>query len=68
MESNFFWLLLMFFLRFVKAQTMETKQPKDSLQAFEKMISQKNTPEKLLVVKGSEYGGTFEKTLQGKRH
>ena len=57
------------FSRFVRVQTMKTKYAKDTLQAFKKMISQKNTPEKLWVDKGTEYGGIFknfckEKTLK----
>ena len=51
----------MFFLRFVRVQTMKTKYAKDTLQAFKKMISKKNTPDKLWVDKGTEYGGTFKK-------
>ena len=35
------------FSRFVRVQTMKTKYAKDTLQAFKKMISRKNTPEKL---------------------
>ena len=35
------------FLRFVRVQTIKTKYAKDTLQAFRKMISRKNTPEKL---------------------
>ena len=49
------------FSRFVRVQTMKTKYAKDTLQAFRKMISRKNTPEKLRVDKGTEYGGTFKK-------
>ena len=54
-------LLLDIFSRFVRVQTMKTKYAKDTLQAFRKMISRKNTPEKLWVDKGTEYGGTFKK-------
>ena len=39
---------------------MKTKSAKDTLKAFRKIISQKNTPEKLWVDKGTEYGGFFE--------
>ena len=49
------------FSRFVSVQTMKTKYAKETLQAFRKMISRKNTPEKLWVDKGTEYGGTFKK-------
>ena len=42
------------FSRFVRVQTMKTKYAKDTLQAFSKKISQKNTPEKLWVDKGTE--------------
>ena len=45
---------------------MKTKYAKDTLQAFRKMISRKNTPEKLWVDKGTEYGGTFEKFCKEK--
>ena len=46
---------------------MKTKYAKDTLQAFRKMISRKkNTPEKLLVDKGTEYGGTFTKLCKEK--
>ena len=37
-----------------------------TLQAFKKLISQKNTPEKLWVDKGTEYGGTFKKFCKEK--
>ena len=49
------------FLRFVRVQTMKNKYAKDTLQAFKKMISRKNTAEKLWVDKRTEYGGTFKK-------
>ena len=55
-----------FFSRFVRVQTMKTKYAKDTLQAFKKMISRKNTPEKLWVDKGTEYGGTFKKFCKEK--
>ena len=48
------------FSRFARVQTMKTKYVKDTLQAFKKMISRKNTPEKLWVDKGTEYGGIFK--------
>ena len=35
------------FSRFVRVQTMKTKYAKDTLQPFRKIISRKNTPEKL---------------------
>ena len=35
------------FSRFVRDQTMKIKYAKNTLQAFKKLISQKNTPEKL---------------------
>ena len=35
------------FSRFFRVQTMKTKYAKDILQAFRKMISRKNTPEKI---------------------
>ena len=54
------------FLRFVRVQTMKTKYAKDTLQAFKKMISRKNTPEKLWVDKGTEYGGNFKKFCKKK--
>ena len=54
------------FLRFVRVQTTKTKYAKDTLQAFRIMISQKNTPEKLYVDKGTEYGGTFKKFCKEK--
>ena len=53
-------------LRFVRVQTMKTEYAKDTLQAFKKMISHKNTPEKLWVDKGTEYGGTFKKFCKEK--
>ena len=40
--------------------------PKTLLQAFRKMISRKNTPEKLWVDKGTEYGGTLKKFCKEK--
>ena len=49
------------FSRFFRGQTMKTRYAKDTLQAFKKMISRKNTPKKLWVDKGTEYGGTFKK-------
>ena len=42
------------FSRFVRVQTMKTKYAKDTLQAFKKLISRKNTPEKLWVDKRTE--------------
>ena len=55
------------FSRFVRVQTMKTKYANDTLQAFKKMISQKkNTPEKLWVDKGTEYGGIFKKFCKEK--
>ena len=45
---------------------MKTKYAKDTLQAFRKMISRKNTPEKLWVDKGTEYGVTFKKFCKEK--
>ena len=54
------------FSRFVRVQTMKTKYAKDTLQAFKKMISRKNTPEKLRVDKGTEYGGIFKKFCKEK--
>ena len=36
---------------------MKTKYAKETLQAFKKMISRKNNPEKRWVDKGAEYGG-----------
>ena len=53
------------FSRFVRVQTMKTKYAKDTLQA--KIISKKNTPEKLWVDEGTEYGGTFKKFCKEKR-
>ena len=40
--------------------------PKTLLQAFRKMISRKNTPEKLWVDKGTEYGGALKKFCKEK--
>ena len=54
------------FSRFVRVQTMKTKYAKDTLQAFKKMISRKNTPEKLWVDKGTENGGIFKKFCKEK--
>ena len=54
------------FSRFVRVQTMKNKYAKDTLQAFKKMISRKNTPEKLWVDEGTEYGGTFKKFCKEK--
>ena len=48
------------FSRFVRVQTMKKKYTKGTLQAFRKLISRKNTPEKPWVDKGTEYGGTFK--------
>ena len=56
------------FSRFVRVQTKKTKYAKDTLQAFRKLISQKNTPEKLWVDKRTEYGGTLKKILRGERN
>ena len=44
---NYFFIAGDFFSRFVRVQTMKTKYAKDTLQAFRKLISQKNTTEKL---------------------
>ena len=57
----------MFFLRFVRVQTLKTEYAKETLQAFKKLISRKNTPEKLWVDKGTEYGGAFNKFCKEKR-
>ena len=54
------------FSRFVRVQTMKTKYATDTLQAFRKKISRKNTPEKLWVDKGTEHGGTFKKFCKEK--
>ena len=54
------------FSRFARVQTMKTKYAKHTLKAFRKMISRKNTPEKLWVDKRTEYGGTFKKFCQEK--
>ena len=54
------------FSRFVRVQTMKTNYAKDTLQAFKKMISRKNTAEKLWVDNGTEYGGTFKNFCQPK--
>ena len=55
------------FSRFVRVETMKTKYANDTLQAFKKMISRKkNTPEKLWVDKGTEYGGIFKKFCKEK--
>ena len=51
------------FLRFFRVQTIKTKYAKDTSQAFRKMISRKNTPEKLWVDKRTEYGGFFKNIL-----
>ena len=45
---------------------MKKKNDKDTLKAFRKMISQKNTPEKFWVDKRTEYGGTFKKFCKEK--
>ena len=59
---KYFLVALEFFSRFVRVQTMKTKYyAKDTLQAFRKMISRKNTPEQIWVDKGTEYGGTLKK-------
>ena len=68
-QNNGFKYLLVavdIFSRFFRVQTMKTKYAKDTLQAFRKMISRKNTPEKLWVNKGTEYGGTFKKVFKEK--
>ena len=54
------------FSRFVRVQTMKTKYAKDTLQAYRRMISRKNTPEKLWVDKGTKYRGTFKKFCKEK--
>ena len=54
------------FLRFLRVQTMKSEYADDTLQAFKKMISRKNTPEKPWVDKGTEYGGTFKKFCKEK--
>ena len=45
---------------------MKTKYAKDTLQAFRKLISRKNTLENIWVDKGIEYGGTFKKICKEK--
>ena len=54
------------FWRLVRVQTLKTKYVKDILQAFKKTISQKITPEKLWVDKGTEYRGIFKKFCKEK--
>ena len=54
------------FSRFFRVQTMKTKYAKDTLQAFRKMISRKNTSEKLWVDRGTEYGETIKKFCKEK--
>ena len=59
---KYFLVALEFFSRFVRVQTMKTEYyAKDTLQAFRKMISRKNTLEQIWVDKGTEYGGTLKK-------
>ena len=45
---------------------MKTKYAEDALQAFKKMISRQNTPEKFCIDKGTEYGETFKKSSKEK--
>ena len=60
------------FSRFVRNQTLEN-YAKDTLQAFRKMISRQNAPEKFRVDKGTDYGGNLKilarrKTLKFTQH
>ena len=55
------------FWRFVRVQTMKTKYAKDTLQAFKKVISQKNIAKNLWVDKGTKNGGIFKKNFRGKK-
>ena len=54
------------FSLFVRVQTMKTSFAKNTLQAFEKTVSRKNTTEKLWVDKPTEYGGFFKKLFKEK--
>ena len=57
---NYLLVAVEIFSIFVRVQTMKTKYAKDTLQAFRKMISRKNTPEKLWVDKETDYGANFK--------
>ena len=64
---KYFLVAVDIFSRFFRVQIMKTKYAKNTLQAaFRKMISQKNTPEKLWVDKGTGNGGTFKKICRRK--
>ena len=54
MESNIYWLLLMFFFTICQSSNNENKNAKDTLHASKKN-SQKRIVEKLWVDKGTDY-------------
>ena len=54
--AKYLLIALDIFSRFVRVQTLKTKYAKDTLQAFKKMISRKNTPGKLWVDKRQNMG------------
>ena len=49
------------FDRTVDARGMKTKDSKETVRAFLTMITKKNRPKKILVNKGTEFAGEFEK-------
>ena len=52
------------FSRFFRVQIIKKKYAKDTLQAFKKKITRKNTPEKIWVDKKTDYGRNQKLRLQ----
>lgn len=52
------------FSRFVRVQPMKTKDSKETLRAFLKMMKKDCKPEKIWVDKGTEFAGSFKKMCQ----
>ena len=53
-------------MRIVRVQTIKNKVCQKHFTSFNKKFSQKNTPERLWVDKGTKYGGVFKKICEKK--
>ena len=53
------------FDRTIDAGGMKTKDSKETLKAFSKMITKRNRPEKIWVDRGTEFAGEFKKFCAG---
>ena len=55
------------FSRLVRVQPMKSKDAKETVRAFEKMITAKSKPKKIWVDKGTEFAGAFKKFCQDRK-